>query len=68
MGGSTQLGLRWTRPDRQWSSSLVVVGSVVGRVGTMPVFGARMVCETANYKYIEERDKKFAQREESLGE
>merc|ERR1719167_1032263 len=27
-----------------------------------------MVCETANYKYIEERDKKFAQREESLGD
>jgi hypothetical protein len=34
----------------------------------MPVFGARMVCETANYKYAEERDKKFAQREENLGE
>jgi len=34
----------------------------------MPVFGSRMVCETANYKYIEERDKKFAEREESLGE
>merc|ERR1711892_151777 len=27
-----------------------------------------MVCETANYKYIEERDRRFAQREESLGE
>ena len=35
---------------------------------TMPLFGSRMVCETANYKYIEERDKKFAEREESLGE
>ena len=32
----------------------------------MPVFGARMVCETANYKYIEERDRQFAERENKL--
>jgi len=34
----------------------------------MPLFGSRMVCETANYKHIEETKKKFAEREESLGE
>ena len=28
----------------------------------------RMVCETGNYKHIEETKKKFAEREESLGE
>ena len=32
----------------------------------MPLFGSRMVCETANYKYIEKRDKKFAKRENVL--
>merc|ERR1712038_1691464 len=35
---------------------------------TMPLFGARMVCETANYKHIEETKRKFAQREETLGD
>ena len=33
----------------------------------MPVVGFRLRCETANYKYIEERDKVFAEREDSLG-
>lgn len=32
----------------------------------MPLFGSRMVCETASYKYIEERDRKFAERENKL--
>ena len=34
----------------------------------MPLFGARMVCETGSYKHVEETKKKFAQREENLGE
>jgi len=34
----------------------------------MPLFGSRMVCETANYKHIEETKRKFAQREETLGD
>ena len=33
----------------------------------MPVFGSRMVCATANYKYVEARDKINAEREEGLG-
>ncbi len=32
----------------------------------MPLFGSRMVCQTASYKYIEERDRKFAERENKL--
>ena len=32
----------------------------------MPLFGSRMVCETANYKYIERRDKNFGKRENAL--
>jgi hypothetical protein len=33
----------------------------------MPVWGNRMVCETANYKHIEEKKKEFLEREDSLG-
>ena len=33
----------------------------------MPVFGSRMVCQTASYKYIEERDRVNAEKEECLG-
>ena len=32
----------------------------------MPLFGSRMVCETANYKYIERRDNNFGKRENAL--
>ena len=34
----------------------------------MPVWGNRMVCETANYKHIEEKKKEFLDRENSLGQ
>lgn len=33
----------------------------------MPVWGNRMVCETANYKHIEEKKKEFLERENTLG-
>lgn len=33
----------------------------------MPVFGNRMVCKTASYKYIKERDQKNLERETKLG-
>ncbi len=36
------------------------------RARKMPLFGSRMVCQTASYKYIEERDRKFAERENKL--
>ena len=37
------------------------------RRSKMPVWGNRMVCETANYKHIEEKKKEFEDRESSLG-
>lgn len=34
----------------------------------MPVFGNRYVCETANYKHMEEKKAEFDEREEKLGQ
>ena len=33
----------------------------------MPVFGARMVCDSGNYKLMKERNKTQIKRETSLG-
>ena len=34
----------------------------------MPLFGSRMVCETANYKYIEQRKRDLFEREMKLAQ
>ena len=33
----------------------------------MPIFGARMVCDSGNYKHIKERNRAELERETNLG-